>query len=61
MEKFHYEGMDRESETTQEGRLIETHLAIGESTRFLTWPRVTNPSLLRELEPIPKSTKGLLI
>lgn len=61
MEKFHFERVDRESETTQEGYLIETHLTIGKGTRFLTRPREVNPSLLEELEPIPKSTKGFII
>ena len=61
MEKFHYEGMDRKPKTTQEDRLIEAHLTMGESTGFLTQPRKTNPSLLMKLEPIPKFAMVFLV
>ena len=61
MEKFHYEGMDKKPKIAQEGRLIETHLTMGKGTKSLTRPRKMNPSLLRKLEPIPKSVKGFLI
>ena len=53
--------MDRKPKTTQEDRLIETHLTMGESTGFLTQPRKTNPSLLMKLEPTPKSAMVFLV
>ena len=53
--------MDGKPKTTQEGHLIETHLAMGGGTGFLTRPRKMNPNLLRKLEPIPKFAMVFLI
>ena len=60
MKKLHYERMDGKPKATKEGSLIETNLPVGKSTGFLTFPRKMNPSLLKELKPIPKSKEGIL-
>ena len=49
MEELHYKRVDRESNATQEGSFIETYLL-----EVFPWTGKTNPSLFRELEPIPK-------
>ena len=61
MKEFHYKWVDSKPKATQERSLVETNLTMGESTRLLTLPRETNPSLLKKLEYIPKSTKGILL
>ena len=59
MKKFHYKWMDRKSETIQECSLIKTNLTMGKSTRLLSLSKKTNPSLFRELEPIPEPPKSI--
>ena len=59
MKKFHYKGMDRKSEATQECSFIKTNLSMGKSIRLLALFRKTNPGLFRELEPIPEPPKSI--
>ena len=52
--------MDGKSKATQEGSFVEINLSVGKSTRFLTSPRKTNPSLLGELKLVLESKEGIL-
>ena len=54
VEKLHYEWVDKKSEAAQ-----ERNLTMGEGTGLFALPRETNPSLFRELEPIPEPTKSI--
>ena len=61
MKEFHYKRVDKKPKATQEHNLLETNLIMGKNTRLLAFPRKTNLGLLRKLEPIPESNKGILL
>ena len=61
MKELMYEWVNGKSKATYERSLIKAHLTVGKGVSFLTWTKETNPSFLRKLEPIPKSSKGILV
>ena len=61
VEKLHDKGMDGEFEAAQKGSLIKTHLPRIEGSSLLTWTREMDPSLVRDLKPIPKFEERILV
>ena len=61
MKKLHDEWMDGKSKATQKRSLIKANLSMSKGTSLLTLPRKTSPSLIRELESVPKFTKNLYL